>query len=90
VFQQATAYLLYARAIRRASALEAVLVPVIEPILSPVWVAIAFGERPGPWAVLGGTIVVGAVTARGLILSARDRIAARPAGSAPGDRRAGR
>jgi len=64
LFQQAAAYLLYAWSIRHATALEATLIPVIEPILSPVWVAIAFGERPGPWALVGGTIVVGAVTAR--------------------------
>ena len=64
--QQAAAYLCYARAIRHATALEAMLVPIIEPILSPVWVAIAFGERPGPWAILGGAIVVGAVTTRAI------------------------
>lgn len=67
VVQQAAAYLCYARAIRHATALEAMLIPVIEPILSPIWVAIAIGERPGPWALLGGAIVVGAVTARGLL-----------------------
>lgn len=64
LFQQAAAYLLYAWSIRHATALEATLIPVIEPILSPVWVAIAFGERPGPWALVGGAIVIGAVTAR--------------------------
>lgn len=68
IFQQAAAYLLYARAIRRASALEAILVPVIEPILSPVWVAFAIGERPGPWEIAGGAIVVCAVTARALLV----------------------
>jgi drug/metabolite transporter (DMT)-like permease len=69
--QQAAAYLCYAWAIRHATALEATLIVVIEPILSPVWVAIAFGEWPGPWALVGGVIVVGAVTARGLIGRAR-------------------
>lgn len=64
VVQQAAAYLCYAWAIRHATALEAMLIPVIEPILSPIWVALAFGERPGPWALVGGVIVVGAVTAR--------------------------
>jgi len=64
LFQQAAAYLCYAWAIRHATALEAMLIPVIEPILSPIWVALAFGERPGPWALVGGVIVVGAVTAR--------------------------
>jgi drug/metabolite transporter (DMT)-like permease len=67
VLQQAAAYLAYAWAIRHAKALESMLIPVIEPILSPVWVAIAFGERPGPWALAGGAIVVGAVTARALL-----------------------
>jgi drug/metabolite transporter (DMT)-like permease len=73
LFQQAAAYLCYAWALRHTTAVEATLVAVIEPILSPVWVAIAFGERPGSWAVLGGAVVIGAVTARGLILSVRDR-----------------
>lgn len=64
VVQQAAAYLCYAWAIRHATALEAMLIPVIEPVLSPVWVAIAFDELPGPWAFVGGLIVVGAVTMR--------------------------
>jgi drug/metabolite transporter (DMT)-like permease len=60
LFQQAAAYLLYARSIRHATALEATLMAAIEPILSPIWVAIAFGERPGPWALA-------AITARGVL-----------------------
>jgi drug/metabolite transporter (DMT)-like permease len=67
VVQQAIAYLCYAAAIRHARALDVILVPIVEPILSPLWVALAFGEWPGRWALLGGAIVVGAVTARGLI-----------------------
>jgi drug/metabolite transporter (DMT)-like permease len=69
VVQQGAAYLCYARAIRHATALDAMLVPVIEPILSPLWVALAIGERPGPWALVGGTIVVGAVTLRAVLRS---------------------
>jgi drug/metabolite transporter (DMT)-like permease len=67
VFQQAAAYFCYAAAIRHARALDVVLVPVIEPILSPLWVALAFGEWPSRWALLGGAIVVSAVTARGVL-----------------------
>jgi drug/metabolite transporter (DMT)-like permease len=66
LFQQAAAYLLYARSIRHATALEATLMAAIEPILSPIWVAIAFGERPGPWALAGGAVVLAAITARGV------------------------
>jgi drug/metabolite transporter (DMT)-like permease len=43
------------------------LIPVIEPILSPLWVAIAVNERPGTWAIVGGLTVVGAVTLRGVL-----------------------
>ena len=67
IVQQAAAYLCYARAIRHATALEAMLIPVIEPVLSPIWVALAIGEVPGPWALVGGAIVVGAVAMRGVL-----------------------
>jgi drug/metabolite transporter (DMT)-like permease len=62
--QQALAYLCFAAAIRHARALEVILVPIVEPILAPVWVALAFGEWPSAWALVGGGIVVAAVTAR--------------------------
>ena len=64
VVQLGVSYLLYARAIRHITALEAVLIPVIEPILNPIWVLLALGERPGPLSLLGGVIVLSAVTAR--------------------------
>ncbi len=67
VVQQAAAYLCYAAAIRYAKAIEVMLIPIIEPILSPLWVAIAFNERPGPWELAGGAIVVGAVTLRAVL-----------------------
>jgi drug/metabolite transporter (DMT)-like permease len=76
VVQLGIPYLLYARAIPHVTALEGALIPVIEPILNPVWVMLFIGERPSPLALLGGAIVVGAVTWRA-IDSIRDRAAAR-------------
>ena len=67
VVQLGLAYLLYARAIKHVTALEAVLIPVIEPILNPVWVMLAVGERPSPLALAGGAIVLGAVTLRAVV-----------------------
>lgn len=64
VVQLGLSYLLYARAIRHVTALEAVLIPVLEPILNPLWVLLAVGERPSGWSLLGGAIVLGAVTLR--------------------------
>ena len=67
VVQLGVSYWLYARAIKHVTALEAVLVPVIEPILNPVWVLLALHERPTPLALAGGAIVLGAVTLRAVV-----------------------
>jgi drug/metabolite transporter (DMT)-like permease len=64
VVQLGISYLLYARAIRHVTALEAVLIPVIEPILNPIWVLLVLGEHPGPLSLAGGIIVLAAVTTR--------------------------
>lgn len=65
VVQLGIPYILYSVAIRRVTALEAVLIPMLEPILNPLWVALAQGEWPGPWSLAGGALVLGAVLARG-------------------------
>ena len=64
VVQLGLSYRLYSQAIRHVTALEAVLIPVVEPIFNPVWVLLFVGERPGPLALAGGVIVLGAVTLR--------------------------
>jgi drug/metabolite transporter (DMT)-like permease len=66
VVQLGISYWLYVRAIKHVTALEAVLIPVIEPILNPVWVLLMIGERPTGLALLGGVIVLGAVTLRAI------------------------
>jgi drug/metabolite transporter (DMT)-like permease len=70
VVQQAFAYLCYAAAIRHARAIDVMLVPVIEPIAAPLWVALVFDQWPSGWALVGGAIVVGAVVARGVLAQA--------------------
>ncbi|MCS7242608.1 MAG: DMT family transporter [Candidatus Caldatribacterium sp.] len=57
-------YLLYAQAIRKVRALEASLIPMIEPILNPLWVFLALHESPGRFAFLGGGIILLAVFLR--------------------------
>lgn len=66
IFQMGFAYILYSKAIKHVSALEAVLIPIIEPLLNPVWVFIIQGETPSMYAIVGGIIVVGGVTLRSL------------------------
>lgn len=64
VVQLGASYWLYARAIKHVTALEAVLIPVIEPILNPLWVLLALHEKPSGYALAGGAVVLTAVTWR--------------------------
>ncbi|MGI8820516.1 MAG: DMT family transporter [Chthoniobacterales bacterium] len=61
-------YVLYAIAIKDVTALEATLIPLLEPVLNPTWVMLMLGERPGPWAILGGFLVLAAVLTRGAFM----------------------
>ena len=66
-FQIGLAFLLYSSAVRHVHALETTLIVTLEPILNPLWVFLILGEMPGPMALLGGLLVVGAVTVRAWI-----------------------
>jgi drug/metabolite transporter (DMT)-like permease len=65
--QTGLAYFIYTKAIRHVRALEGMLIPVIEPILNPVWVFLFIGERPSPQAMAGAALVLGAATLQGLL-----------------------
>lgn len=64
--QLGLSYFLYTRAITMVTALQAVLIPVVEPLLNPLWVYLWMGERPSQTAIIGATIVLGTVTWRAL------------------------
>ncbi|MGE4298878.1 MAG: DMT family transporter [Desulfovibrionaceae bacterium] len=66
IVQQGVSLALYTWAIRRLGALEAIGIMTLEPICNPVWVALGYGELPGMWAVLGGVVVMAAITWRGV------------------------
>lgn len=64
VFQLGISYIFYSEAIKHVTALEGILIPILEPILNPVWVFIFIGEKPGYWSMVGGIIVLTAITIR--------------------------
>lgn len=66
VFQLGLAYIFFTKGLARVSALEGILVPVLEPLLNPVWVLLGTGEVPTPYALAGGAIVVSAVLYRSI------------------------
>ena len=62
IFQIGIAYVLYSIAIKNAPLLTCSLLAVLEPLLNPVWVFLFAGENPGVWSLVGGVIVVVAIT----------------------------
>lgn len=68
VVQLGIPYLLYSKAIKHITAMEAILISLIEPLLNPVWVFLLLGEAPGPMAILGGFIVLAAITLKCIIV----------------------
>jgi len=76
IFQLGLPYILYGIAIKHVSALEATLIPVIEPILNPIWVFLAFGEIPGWWALAGGGLVIAGVLFQSIVSSRNKAVSA--------------
>jgi drug/metabolite transporter (DMT)-like permease len=67
VMQLGVSYWMFARGVRRVPAAEASLISMLEPVCNPLWVLLGTGERPGPWSIAGGAIVLGAVALRTLV-----------------------
>jgi drug/metabolite transporter (DMT)-like permease len=63
VVQIGLAYLLYTYALSQVTALELILVPIVEPLLNPLWVFLLIGEVPGTNTIVGGAFVLAVVTA---------------------------
>jgi drug/metabolite transporter (DMT)-like permease len=64
VFQIGAAYALMTRAVRRLRALEVALFMLIEPVASALLAWWLHGERPGPWALAGGVLIVTSTAGR--------------------------
>ena len=73
VFQIAVAYVLMLRALRHLSALEAGLLLLLEPTLSPLWATLFHREIPGAWSWVGGAIILSATVVNVLTSNRRGR-----------------
>jgi drug/metabolite transporter, DME family len=60
VFQIGLAYVFLIRGLRDVPAFEAMILLLLEPALNPIWSWMVHGERPGPWSLLGGGLILGA------------------------------
>ncbi len=69
IIQLGLPFVLYSAAIKYVTAIDAVLIQTIEPLLNPVWVFLIIGEEPGSWAIVGGAVVLITVTIRNIYTS---------------------
>jgi len=66
LFQIGISYIIYAKSMEFATALDGILIPVIEPILNPIWVVLLVHEIPSVYAIIGGVIMISTITIRAL------------------------
>lgn len=64
VFQIALAYKLVTQAVTHVPAFEASVLLLVEPVFNPLWAWLVHGERPTPWALVGGAIILTATLAK--------------------------
>jgi drug/metabolite transporter (DMT)-like permease len=87
IFQIGIPSFLLTYGVRQVTALQTLLTAVLEPIFNPIWVFLFVGEVPGRRALIGGAIILAAVTARSVLslrLAVRRAGAGSPAGRLPG------
>jgi drug/metabolite transporter (DMT)-like permease len=80
IFQVGISSILLSYGVRHVSALQSMLTAIIEPILNPIWVFLLLGEKPSPMALVGGAIILAAVTARSVLTIAGSRGRPKPTG----------
>jgi drug/metabolite transporter (DMT)-like permease len=67
VFQIGLSSLLLTYGLKHVTAVQSLLTAVLEPLFNPIWVFLVIGERPGPRALVGGAVILVAVTLRSLL-----------------------
>jgi drug/metabolite transporter, DME family len=68
IFQIGLAYAIFSYGLKRVFAIEASLISMIEPVLNPVWVYLGYGEIPSFFAIIGGLIIITAISIRTILL----------------------
>jgi drug/metabolite transporter (DMT)-like permease len=58
MLQMGLPYVLFAHALRRIPGHEAMGIGMIEPILVPLWVFLAWGDPPKWWTMVGGGLIL--------------------------------
>jgi len=73
IVQLGIPYILYALASVNCPPLACCLIAAVEPLLNPYWVFLFNGETPGLFSIVGGIIVISAVTVQCILQDRRSR-----------------
>jgi drug/metabolite transporter (DMT)-like permease len=73
LFQMALPYVFFARGLRAITSQEATGIGLLEPILLPLWVYIAWGEVPAASTLVGGGLILAGLAMRYLVPLVRQR-----------------
>lgn len=69
IFQMGTPYLLLAHGLKRIGSVEAITIGLLEPVLLPIWVFLAWGEIPAWWSIAGAACILTGLILRYFVLS---------------------
>lgn len=58
ILQMGLPYVLFAHGLRRIAGHEAAAIGLVEPLLVPLWVYLAWGNRPDWWTLAGGGLIL--------------------------------
>jgi drug/metabolite transporter, DME family len=58
IVQMGLPYVLFARGLKRIPGHEATGIGLVEPLLVPVWVYLAWGDKPAWWTLVGGLFIL--------------------------------
>ena len=77
-FQIAAPYAMFAKASESASALDMSVIPMIEPLLNPLWVYLVTKETPAPVTFAGGAVLLGVIFLRSVLMLRKQPKATNP------------
>jgi drug/metabolite transporter (DMT)-like permease len=64
IFQMGLPYFLFARGLRTLPSHQASLIGLVEPVLVPIWVYLAWGEAPQWWTLTGAGLILAGLSLR--------------------------
>jgi drug/metabolite transporter (DMT)-like permease len=71
--QMAVPYMLMFRGLRAITGVEATGIGLAEPVLTPLWVLLVWGEQPAPWTLAGAALILAGLLLRYVVLEVRGK-----------------